>query len=242
MNKPKAVLFDLDDTLLAFNNASDCAWEECCDDFIRNNTVSFTSRELLERLFKIRKWYWSDPFRNKKGRNDMKNARREVFGYTLRDIGFYDNEKIIETADSYTRLQETLWDLFDGTTDALQTLKNLNIRMAVVTNGTSDVQRGKLARFGITQFFDHIIIDTEVGASKPDVKIFQIALDKLTLDPSQVWMIGDNLVWDVEGPQRLGIFSVWNDFKREGLPENSAIIPDKTVCSVAELAAYIDTL
>lgn len=242
MKKPEAILFDLDDTLLAFSNASERAWKKCCDDFVLCNPVDFTSRELFQCLFKIRKWYWSDPERNKIGRYDMKKARREVFSYALEEIGFHDKNRIYETADSYTALQETLWDLFEGTKDALQILKNSNIRMAVVTNGTSEVQRSKLERFGIIGFFDYLIIDAEVGVSKPDVKIFEIALEKLSMEPSSVWMIGDNLIWDVEGPQKLGIFAVWNDFSHEGLPANSTIVPDKIVCSIFEMVQYINTL
>jgi putative hydrolase of the HAD superfamily len=242
MNKPEAVLFDLDDTLMKFDIVSDLAWKTSCDDFVRNNPVCFSNRELFECLFKIRKWYWSDPVRHKKGRNDMKNARREVFGHALRELGFDDSEKIIETADGYTRLQEALWELFDGTVEALQSLQNLNIRMAVVTNGPSAVQRGKLERFGITRFFNHIIIDTEVGFSKPDARIFQTALDRLSLPPSAVWMIGDNLEWDVMGPQQLGIFSVWNDYRQKGLPPGSSVVPDMIVGSVAEMAGNIEVL
>jgi putative hydrolase of the HAD superfamily len=84
-----------------------------------------------------------------------------------------------------------------------------------------------------------VLIDTEVGFSKPDVRIFEIALQKLSLKPEDVWMIGDNLVWDIEPPQRLGMYAVWNDYRQKGLPENSAIIPDKTVGSIYELAKEV---
>ncbi len=242
MKKPKAILFDLDDTILAFSTASERAWEKCCDIFIQNNAVAFTSRELYESILKTRKCYWSDPERNKKGRENMKNARREVFGCALEKFGFNEREAIYATADSYTKLQETLWTLFDGTADALETLKKLNIRMAVVTNGATEIQRGKLERFNILPYFEHIITDAETGVSKPDVRIYKIALDKLSLDPASVWMIGDHLVWDVEGPQKAGIFSVWNDFKREGLPGNNLIQPNMIVSSISEMVSNIETI
>jgi putative hydrolase of the HAD superfamily len=132
--------------------------------------------------------------------------------------------------------------LFDGAFEALQIFSSLNIRMVVITNGTSQNQRGKLDRFNLNKFFEFVLVDTEVGFSKPDIRIYELALKKLSLQPNEVWMIGDNLVWDIEAPQKLGIYSVWNDFKQEGLPVNSSIIPDKTIYSVSALAKEIKIL
>ena len=235
MNKPKAILFDLDDTLLAFTPASVKAWRKCCDDFVLDNGVDFTGSELLDSINNVRKWYWSDPERNKKGRENMKNARREVFTYALERFGFSDTEKINCTADSYTRLQEELWSLFEGTEEALINLKKAGIRLAVVTNGTAEVQRGKLRRFNIYDYFEYVVIDSEVGASKPDRVIFDYALNKLQLDSSEVWMIGDNLNWDVKGAQDCGIFAVWHDYEGRGLPQDTEIKPDLIINSICEL-------
>ncbi len=132
--------------------------------------------------------------------------------------------------------------MFDGAFEALQIFSSLNIRMVVITNGTSQNQRGKLDRFNLNKFFEFVLVDTEVGFSKPDIRIYELALKKLSLQPNEVWMIGDNLVWDIEAPQKLGIYSVWNDFKQEGLPVNSSIIPDKTIYSVSALAKEIKIL
>lgn len=52
-------------------------------------------------------------------------------------------------------------------------------------------------------------------------------------------MVGDNLVWDIEAPQKLGIYSVWNDFKKEGIPVPSCIIPDKSINAISDLANEI---
>lgn len=94
----------------------------------------------------------------------------------------------------------------------------------------------KLNRFGIEKYFELIIIDSEVGHIKPQKEIFQYTLNKLNLRPEEVWMVGDNLVWDIQGAQQLGIYSVWNDYDREGLPNFSDIQPDRIVGSIYEMA------
>jgi putative hydrolase of the HAD superfamily len=132
--------------------------------------------------------------------------------------------------------------LLPGSRDALVLLRSLNIRLAVITNGASKVQREKLRRFDIVGFFEKIFIDTEVGYSKPDARIFQHALNELNVKPADAWMVGDNLKWDVFGAQQLKIFAVWNDFKRAGLPEGTQIIPGLIVNSIHEMAVIISNI
>jgi putative hydrolase of the HAD superfamily len=48
-------------------------------------------------------------------------------------------------------------------------------------------------------------------------------------------MIGDNLEWEVVAPQRLGIYAIWIDVHGEGLPDGSAVKPDRIIRSLTEL-------
>jgi putative hydrolase of the HAD superfamily len=48
-------------------------------------------------------------------------------------------------------------------------------------------------------------------------------------------MVGDNLEWEVAAPQRLGIHAIWFDAHGAGLPEGSAIRPDRVVRKLSEL-------
>jgi FMN phosphatase YigB (HAD superfamily) len=47
--------------------------------------------------------------------------------------------------------------------------------------------------------------------------------------------VGDNLEWEVEAPQRLGIYAIWIDVHGDGLPEGSTIKPDRIIRSLTEL-------
>jgi putative hydrolase of the HAD superfamily len=48
-------------------------------------------------------------------------------------------------------------------------------------------------------------------------------------------MVGDNLEWDVGGPQKLGIVGIWIDAKGQGVPAASAVRPDRIIRSLSEL-------
>lgn len=92
-------------------------------------------------------------------------------------------------------------------------------------------------RFGLGRFFQTILIEGELGYGKPAEIVYLRALQDLELTPDQVWFVGDNLVWDVAAPQKLGIFGIWNDFRAQGLPADSAVTPDRIICSITELTA-----
>ena len=107
--------------------------------------------------------------------------------------------------------------------------------MVLMTNGEAEKQREKVERFGLERFFKTILIEGEMGFGKPHPDVYRRALDGLGLDPSDVWAVGDNLQWDVAGPQAFGVFGIWHDWRGEGLPANSDVRPDRTVRSISEL-------
>ena len=82
-----------------------------------------------------------------------------------------------------------------------------------MTNGGAEQQRSKIKRFGLEEIFDVILVEGESGFGKPDSQVYAMALDSLKLEPNTVWSVGDNLEWDVWGPQQLGIYGIWNDVK-----------------------------
>lgn len=232
---PKAILFDLDDTIISFDGASDFAWKDICKSFVSNERTSFDENQLLHCISNARQWYWGDPERHKTGRMNMTEARREIVKTALSQLNYFDKDKSNQIADNYSKLQEEMICLFPGSIETLKKLKNLGVRMALITNGSSEKQRWKINKYCLSEFFEFILIEEEVGFGKPDTQVFELALKKLKLKPSDVWMVGDNLVWDIEAPQKLGIFAIWNDYRRKGLPKDSTIIPDRIISEISNL-------
>jgi len=239
MRKPGAILFDLDDTLLCFQGVAEQAWETSCDVFVKAHALPYTRGALLTALRKTRQWYWGDPARHKAGREDMQNARREIVRRSLRELGTGDDALANELADRYSALQHSLIHLFPDTTGTLEALRRDGCRLGLITNGSSAGQREKINRFSLAPYFEIILIDQEVGFSKPDARMYRHARDLLGLRYSDLWMVGDNLVWDVEGPMALGMTAVWYDAKRTGLPADTAVRPDAVIRGLSELRALL---
>jgi FMN phosphatase YigB (HAD superfamily) len=91
---------------------------------------------------------------------------------------------------------------------------------------------------GIEDEFRAIVISGEVGIAKPSAAVFGLALDKLGLEPKNVWHVGDSLGTDVAGAKAAGIAAVW-------LNRNGALLndgdpkPDYEIRSLAELAEIL---
>jgi putative hydrolase of the HAD superfamily len=105
-------------------------------------------------------------------------------------------------------------NLVDGAMELLRKLKGKGYKLAIICNGSSRGARALILSTGINDFFDVIVISEEVGSEKPDERIFLAALEKLKIDPKKALMIGNRILTDILGANKLGMLSVlfkWND-------------------------------
>ncbi len=144
-------------------------------------------------------------------------------------------EFCVRMADRYSVYREEQMELFPGAHDAIDALKGLGVKLALVTNGAAETQRAKIVRFALEHRFDHIQIEGEHGFGKPEERAYTHAMEALGVTARDTWMVGDNLEWEVVTPQRLGIYAIWMDAHGDGLPEGSTIKPDRIIRSLSEL-------
>ena len=83
------------------------------------------------------------------------------------------------------------WHAYDDTIPTLHALRERGIRTCLLSNAGVPI-RTVLDRDGISPWYDEIVLSYEVGFVKPDVRIFQAALEALGLPASEVLMVGDN--------------------------------------------------
>ena len=231
---PKAILLDLDDTILALSDTSDPCWRGICERFA-SRVAGLTPEALFDGIKESIADFWGDPERARRGRLSLKSARREVLAQAFARLEIDAPDLANEIADTYTVERQKALHLFPGSVEALQHLRERGFRLALITNGSSESQRHKIDRFGLAPFFEYIVVEGEFGAGKPDERVYRHVLDQLNLRPEEAWMIGDNLEGDVAAPQRLGIAAIWVDFSGQGLSKSSLVRPDHIVRSLTEL-------
>lgn len=213
---PRAILIDLDDTLIDDTSYVDPCWTDACA-LAESRLPGVDVRSLRAAVDKQNSWFWSDPERHRTGRLDLRAATRTVLEQVFAELGIEDTGLAHEVAETYRDLREERSSLFSGATDALALLRSEGVRLGMMTNGAAGPQRAKIERFGLASHFDHIVIEGEFGAGKPDRRVFETLLSELDSAPEDAWAIGDNLEFDVLAPMQLGVHGIWVDVRKAGL-------------------------
>jgi len=121
--------------------------------------------------------------------------------------------------------------------EIMQYLHEKNYKLYVVTNGLVKLQRPRVMNSRIAGYISDIIVSEEVGADKPDPKIFYTLLRKTNLNPKEVLVVGDSLDKDIKGAQNARIGSVW--YNPECDVNITNIIPDYEISDLLELKKII---
>jgi putative hydrolase of the HAD superfamily len=194
----KGILWDLDNTIYIYESVHKIAYQET-----RNTALDF---EISESQFDA---YW------KKSRDIVHN---QLHGQGASHSRLLYLQKLHEFAKGFTssefglKLEEVYWSTFlnsmkvrEGALELMNNARLNGIEMAIVTDLTAQIQLRKLEKLSLNQYVRYMVSSEEAGVEKPEPAIFQLALDKLNLKPSEVIMIGDSYEKDIKGAESIGI-------------------------------------
>ncbi len=193
MSTPKAILFDLDDTLTS-----------------RKLTLKRFAIQYLED-FKTHLEIDVDVFAQELEHADGHGyrPRPEMFQMLLECLPW----KTVPTRDEFLTYWINTFPRFalpmPGMLETLETLKAQSFKLGVVTNGHSFQQQTKIDALEIRGLFNTILVSAEVNLRKPNAEIYQLALEQLGVEAHQTWMVGDHVVNDVLGARTAGLTGVW---------------------------------
>jgi putative hydrolase of the HAD superfamily len=160
----------------------------------------------------------------------------------LASFGIDDPEGARAGAEWYRRNRFHRLSLFPETVSVLEALGHLTLPggetvrrpLGIVTNGPTEVQRAKLELLGVEDFVDFAIISEEFGAAKPDPEIFREAVRRCAAEPEDVIFVGDSPEFDIAGARGAGIRQVW--VNRRGMPwDHATPAPIHEIASLDEL-------
>jgi putative hydrolase of the HAD superfamily len=236
---PRAILFDLDDTLLVAFGASQSQWRRVIAAFA-GEFGSLAQATVVAAIEDSSRDLWADAAQHKYWRHRIGEARRRIVGDAFEILaagGHPVPRKAVSDAlaDAYNALHEAELRMFPGAHETVDDLRAKGVRLALVTNGAAAPQRAKVVRFALEHRFDHIQIEGEHGFGKPEERAYRHALAALGVAAHEAWMVGDNLEWEVAAPQRLGIHAIWYDGYGRGLPADAPARPDRIIRALAEL-------
>jgi len=236
---PVALILDLDDTILDDSSSVQSAWRDVCVD-AATTQPSLAPERLVETIFQVRDWYWSDPERHRVGRQDLRATSAKIVHLALQKLGIDDEKLARAIAFAYRDRRDAALRPLPGAIETLAALNRRGFPLALLTNGAGPAQRAKIDRFDLAKYFRLVLIEGEFGAGKPNERVYRHALTTLEARPDQTWIVGDNLEWEVLAPSQLGLWTVWVDRTGNGVPADSLARPDQVIPVLSDLLALLD--
>ena len=110
-------------------------------------------------------------------------------------------------------------------------------KLGIIANQSAGTQY-RIDNWGIGQYFDVVVASAEARCAKPDLKIFNMALDKAKCEPTDAFMIGDRLDNDILPAKKLGMKTVWvrQGFAKYQCVDDEGKRPDYIVDGIEDLA------
>jgi putative hydrolase of the HAD superfamily len=259
----KAIIFDLDDTLLWDKKSVETAFQVTCqmaakkvpiDPSKLEDAVRIEASELYAsyETYPFTKMIGINPFEGLWGTFDdegelfqkMKTIvpayRQEAWTKGLLRVGIDDTELGKQLADHFPKSRKAHPFLYTETLQVLDRLKD-HYQLVLLTNGSPTLQNTKLEITAeLAPYFTHIVISGAFGKGKPDPSIFQFVLSQCNLQADEAIMVGDNLMTDILGASRAGIRSIW--INRENKQPEIDIKPSYEITNLEDLFPILEDL
>ena len=197
----KTILWDIDGTILNFQSAA----ENSLKNTFRKFGYGEITDELLHMYEEINDAYWC---KLEKGEITKEKLLVERFVEFFTKIGV-ETTRVKEFNQAYLN---GLLDTVVFMPEAYETVKKLHpqYKQYIVTNGVKQLQRQKIAKAKIEEFFDGIFISDEIGHEKPQIEFFDYVFDRIeTQNRDEIMIIGDSLTSDIAGGIHAGIHTCW---------------------------------
>jgi len=239
----KAVLFDMGSTLLEFENST---WDvlrrlstETGYEFLKEKNLTLPNLEEFSNVL-------SAEFL--KARSEIAQSLKElkfenvIFEF-FRDLNLSTSDGIYGNfLEVYYKPVTDQVTLVDGAKEVLKFFKERNLKIGLISNTIfpEEFHLRELKRFGLYPYLDAHFFSSVVGFRKPHPKIFQLALEKFKVDPSDTVFVGDRLEEDVGGAQNVEMKGILK--YHQGRDYTLPITPDGQVMELKELPEVVFNL
>lgn len=230
MAKIKAVLWDIDGTLLDFLAAERAALRTCFSHFALGECTD----EMIAEYSAINLRWWEALERGEVTKPEVVVGRFAEFFVSR---GIDDAVAPAFNAEYQRRLGDTI--VFCP--NAMETILALrgHVTQCAVTNGTKLAQSIKLERSGLDRLLRPIFISDDIGAVKPSAAFFDAVFAALdAIAPEEMLIVGDSLTSDMRGGINAGIQTCWYNPQRLPLPDGLTVNYD--IADLAEVLQIVE--
>ncbi|AVR94920.1 HAD family hydrolase [Pseudoduganella armeniaca] len=228
LHRPRAILFDLDDTLwpiapvIAEAETTLHAWLAAHAPKVAQ---AFSIEELRARRMAL---LAAEPDYHL----DLARLRRAALQAAFEHVG--EDVQHLDGAMQHFLTARNAVKPYDDVLPGLLHLAD-RVTLGAVTNGNADLEV-----IGIAHHFKVALAASRFGKAKPDPAIFLAACDALGVAPAETVYVGDDLRLDVEGAQKAGLRAVWMNRTGSTAHLEAGIVPDAICSSLEELIAWLE--
>lgn len=229
----KAVLFDLDGTLLDHKTSAGTAIKRHLELQLPN--LDEPSMNGLKDAWQHFEQVHFD--RYLRGQCSFQEQRRQRVAEMFTHLGL--SPPGIDEADSwfngYLKQYEASWYTFADVKDALDRLRSHHdkVMLGVLTNGDETQQNTKLTAVGLNHYFVKVLTSSSIGYAKPDKNAFLEACKRLHIKPAKAFYVGDQLEIDAIAAGNAGLRGIW--LSREGSSDDRV----QTIHNLLELTQLL---
>ncbi len=259
----KALIFDLDDTLIWDERSVKEAFQATCHDASRYAVVDPEALELAVRkqarllyesfdTYAFTQMIGINPFEAlwahftegedesfRKLQQLAPQYRKDAWTRGLLAVGIDQPMLGLQLAELFPEERRSRPLVYEETYAVLDQLKD-QYQLLLLTNGSPDLQKEKIASFPrLRSYFDHIVISGEFGEGKPATSIFKHTLSLAQVDAHEAIMIGDKLTTDITGSHQMHMTNIW--INHHHIHNNGHIQPIHEVSRLNEIIPIIAT-
>lgn len=222
----KALIFDLDNTLLDFMNMKQQAITAAVDGMVEAG-LEIDGREAYGEIMSL---YESGGWEN-----------QEIFNDFLRNkTGYVDYKLLAAGIVAYRRARDAALTLYPGVQKTLITLSKMGLKLAIVSDAPRREAWLRICYLNLHHFFDLVLTFDDVGERKPSPKGFEMVLFELGFTSEEVLMAGDWPERDMEGAHQIGIRTIFAKYGDTfGTVESGA---DWEVDDIFEIVSIVKSL
>lgn len=219
----KAVLIDIDNTMLDFCKSADKAIKI----LFKEKGLNYTD-VVFPTFYEINEELWRRIERKELTKPELYKLRWKLIFEALQIE--YDSDVMEQ---DFRKILSGIAEPVDNVYEMLDYLKG-KYKLYAASNSSYEHQIKRLTASDMLKYFDEIFVSEKVGALKPAKEFFDVCLNTIgDVSADEVVMIGDSLTADILGGNEYGIKTIWFNPNKLDIPENPK--PDYTVNSLLEV-------
>ena len=225
----KFIFLDLDDTILDFHRSEAVALAKTLQ------SLNVTPTEaVIKRYSEINRAHWKALERRELTREQVLTGR---FSQLFLELGMNVSPNVAQSL--YEKNLSESHFFIDGAPRLLMTLSR-KYPLYIASNGTTMVQKSRIASAGIGRYFKDVFLSQELGADKPQIEFFERATGQIEgYKPEEAIILGDSITSDMQGGINAGMNTCWFNPHRRG---REGVMPEFEITDLSQFDSVLQKL